>query len=127
MTLKDLQAKDVMITDLITLGPDEKIALADLTMTRNNIGALPVVEDGKIVGIITQRDIMFAKNYDVGGLMAKDLMSRELITVEENALLKNVLALMLDHKIERLPVVRDGELLGLIVYDGIIRAIYQDL
>ncbi len=127
MTLKDLQAKDVMITDLITLGPDEKIALADLTMTRNNIGALPVVEDGKIVGIITQRDIMFAKNYDVGGLMTKDLMSRELITVEGNALLKNVLALMLDHKIERLPVVRDGELLGLIVYDGIIRAIYQDL
>ncbi len=127
MTLKDLQAKDVMITDLITIGPDEKIALADLTMTRNNIGALPVVEDGKIVGIITQRDIMFAKNYDVGGLMTKDLMSRELITVEGNALLKNVLALMLDHKIERLPVVRDGELLGLIVYDGIIRAIYQDI
>ncbi len=59
--------------------------------------------------------------------MAKDLMSKELITVDENALIKNVLALMLDHKIERLPVARDGKLLGLIVYDGILRSIYQSL
>jgi len=127
VALKDLQAKDVMIKDLITIGPNEKIALADLIMTRNNIGALPVVEDEKIVGIITQRDIMFAKSYDIGGLMTKDLMSRELITVDENALLKSVLALMLDNKIERLPVIQDGELLGLIVYDRIIKTIYQTL
>ncbi|MFQ5815924.1 MAG: CBS domain-containing protein [Candidatus Hydrothermarchaeaceae archaeon] len=127
MALKDLQAKDVMIKDLITIGPNEKIALADLIMTRNNIGALPVVENSKIVGIITQRDIMFARNYDIGGLMAKDLMSRELITVDENTLIKNVLVLMLDHKIERLPVVRDGKLVGLIVHDRILRSIYQTL
>ncbi len=127
MSLKDLRAKDVMIEDLITIGPNEKIALADLIMTRNNIGALPVVDKGKIVGIITQRDIMFAKSYDVGGLMAMDLMSRELITVDENALIKNVLALMLDHKIERLPVVSGEKLVGLIVHDGILKSIYQSL
>jgi CBS domain-containing protein len=127
MALKDLRAKDIMVKDLITIRPDEKIALADLIMTRNNIGALPVVEDDKIVGIITQRDIMFAKNYDIGGLMAKDLMSKELITVDENALIKNVLALMLDHRIERVPVVSDGKLLGLIVHDGILRSVYQSL
>lgn len=127
MALKDLQARDIMIRDLITIGPNEKIALADLTMTRHSIGALPVVEDGKIVGIITQRDIMFAKNYDIGGLTTKDLMSRELITVEENARLKNVLALMLDHKIERLPVVKGGKLVGMIVQDRILKSIYQAL
>ncbi len=127
MALKDLQAKDIMVKDLITIGPDEKIALADLTMTRHNIGALPVVENGKIVGIITQRDILFAKNYDIGGLTTKDLMSRELITVEENARLKNILALMLDNKIERLPVVKGGKLVGMIVQDRILRSVYQAL
>lgn len=127
MGLEDLKAGDVMVEELITIGPDEKIALADLIMTRSNIGALPVVEDGKIVGIITQRDIMFAKNYDIGGLKTKDLMSRELITADQNARLKTILGLMLENKIERLPVVDDGKLVGLIVHDRILRAVHETL
>ncbi|MEE8168198.1 MAG: CBS domain-containing protein [Candidatus Hydrothermarchaeales archaeon] len=127
MTLEDLKAKDVMITELVTVSPNEKIALTDLIMTRRNIGGLPVIDKGKLVGIITQRDIMFARNYDIGGLMTKDLMTKELITVEQEAYLKNVLGLMLENKIERLPVVDDGRLVGLIVHDRILRAVYEAL
>ncbi len=123
--MEDVRAKDVMIKKLITIGPDEKIALADLIMTRHSIGALPVVKAGKIVGIITQRDIMFAKGYDVGGLTVKDLMSRELITVEKNTPIKSILSLMLENRIERLPVVKGGRLVGLIVYDRILRTFHD--
>lgn len=126
-SLKDVKARDIMVEELITITPQEKIAFADLLMTRNNIGGLPVVEQGKIVGIITQRDIMFARHYEVGRLKAGDLMSRNLITVGPEASLKEILTLMLEKKIERLPVVEDGKLLGLIVHDRILRAVRDTL
>ncbi len=125
MAIEDIKARDVMIKELVTIGPDEKIALADLIMTRHSIGALPVVKAGKIVGIITQRDIMLAKGYDVGGLTVKDLMSKELITVERNTPIKSIISLLLKNRIERLPVVDGGKLVGLIVHDGILKA-FQD-
>lgn len=127
MELKKINAKDVMIRELITIGPEEKIALADLIMTRSSIGGLPVVDRGKLVGIITQRDIMLTRNYEIGGLMARDLMSKNLITVGSEASLKEILGLMLDKKIERIPVVENGKLLGLIVHNKVLRAIYESL
>lgn len=127
MDLKKVKAKDVMVEELITISPDEKIALADLTMTRNNIGGLPVVERGKLVGIITQRDVMFARNYEIGGLQAGDLMSKELVTVGPEASLKEILSIMLEKKIERIPVLEKGKLRGLIVHDRILRAVRDSL
>lgn len=127
MELKKIKAKDVMIKELITIGPEEKIALADLIMTRSSVGSLPVVDRGKLVGIITQRDIMFARNYEIGGLMTRDLMSKNLITVVPEASLKEILEVMLDKKIERIPVVENGKLVGLIVHNGILRAIYESI
>jgi CBS domain-containing protein len=127
MDLNKITAEDLMIKDLIIIEPDEKIALADLTMTRNNIGGLPVVDNGKLMGIITQRDVMFARNYEVGGLRVKELMSRDLVTVGPGVSLKEILNLMLDRKIERIPVVKDGVLLGLIVHDRILKAVRDTL
>lgn len=127
MDLNKITAEDLMIKDLIIIDPDEKIALADLTMTRNNIGGLPVVDNGKLIGIITQRDVMFARNYEVGGLRVKELMSRDLVTVGPGVSLKEILNLMLDRKIERIPVVKDGVLLGLIVHDRILKAVRDTL
>lgn len=125
MELKKIKAKDVMIKELITIGPEEKIALADLIMARSSIGGLPVVDRGKLVGIITQRDIMLARNYEIGGLMTRDLMSKNLITVGPEASLKEILEVMLDKKIERIPVVENGKLVGLIVHNRVLRAIYE--
>jgi IMP dehydrogenase len=125
--LKNIKARDLMVKELITISPEEKIAFADLLMTRNNIGGLPVVDKGKAVGIITQRDIMFARHYEVGRLKAGDLMSRSLVTVGPESTLKDILKLMLDKKIERLPVVKKDRLLGLIVHDRILRAVRDSL
>lgn len=127
MELKKIKAKDVMIKELMTIGPEEKIALADLIMARSSIGGLPVVDRGKLVGIITQRDIMLARNYEIGGLMTRDLMSKNLITVGPEASLKEILGVVLDKKIERIPVVENGKLVGLIVHNRILRAIYESV
>ncbi len=127
MELKSIRAKDIMVKELITVSPDEKIALADLIMTRSNVGGLPVVEKGKLVGIITQRDIMFAKGYEVGTLCVRDLMSKTPITASPNAPLKEILKIMLEKKIERIPVVENGRLLGLIVHGKILKAVHESL
>ncbi|RLF59526.1 MAG: inosine-5-monophosphate dehydrogenase [Thermoplasmata archaeon] len=125
--LEDVKARDVMVADLITVSPDAKIAYADLLMTRHSIGGLPVVEGEKLVGIITQRDIMYARSYSVGNLEVRDLMSKEVITVEPETPLKEILRLMLDNKIERIPVVKDGKLLGLVVHNKILKKVYEVL
>jgi IMP dehydrogenase len=125
--MKGIKAHDVMIKNPITIGSSEKLALADLKMTRTSIGGLPVVNGKKLVGIITQRDIMLARNYDIGGLSAKDLMNKKPITIRPNASLKQVLKVLIENKIERLPVVDKGKFVGLIVHGQILKAIYDEL
>lgn len=125
--LNDLKAEDVMVKKLITVRPNVKIAYADLLMTRNSIGGLPVVEGERLVGIITQRDIMYARTYSIGNLEVKDLMSKKVVTVEPNTKLKEILRIMLENKIERLPVVENGKLVGMVVHNKILKKIYETL
>ncbi len=125
--MKNIKAKDIMIKDVMTISSNEKLALADLKMTRSSIGGLPVVDGKKLVGIITQRDIMLAKNYDIGGLNAKDLMSKKPVTISPNASLKQILKVLLDNKIERLPVVDKGKFVGLVVHGRILKAVHDSL
>ncbi len=126
--MKNLKAKDVMVAKdkLITISPDDKIALADLKMLRNNVGSLPVVDDdGKLLGIITQRDIMLSR-FNVGDLEVKDLMSKKCITVDPDTELKEVIKIMLENKIERVPVVNnDKKLEGLVVVNKILKAMLK--
>jgi CBS domain-containing protein len=127
MALKDVKAKDVMIKKLLAISPDEKIALAHMTMIRNNIGGIPVVENGKLVGIITQRDILLARGYEIGRLSVRHLMTKDVITATPETPLKEVLGIMLDKKIERIPVVEDGKLVGLIVHSKILKKVHDSL
>lgn len=123
MALRDLKAEDIMVKKLLTISPNEKIALADLIMTRSSVGGLPVVKGGKLVGIITQRDIMLARNYEIGGLRAEDLMTKDVVTVSPDTPLKDILAVMLDKRIERVPVVEGEKLVGLVVHGRILKAV----
>jgi CBS domain-containing protein len=125
--MKNIKAKDVMIKKPVTIRSTEKLALADLKMTRTSIGGLPVVDGKKLVGIITQRDIMLARNYDIGSLSTRDLMSKNPVTVSPNTSLKKVLEILLENKIERLPVVDRGKFVGLIVHGRILGVIHDSL
>ena len=113
---------------LIIISPEEKVAAADLKMVRNNIGGLPVVrEDGTLVGIITQRDILLSRFHQIGELKVADLMSKNPITVSEETSLKQILNVMINKKIERLPVVKGNKIVGLIVHDKILQAFVKFL
>jgi len=114
----------IMITNIHTIHPEERVALAKLRMLRQSVGALPVVdEDNTLIGILTLRDI------DMSGaealtLLVKDLMTRDLITRKKDALLGEIVDIMMETGIQRIPIVdENGKLIGLVTQSTVIRSI----
>ncbi len=130
--LSKIKVCDIMIKDPLFTFPKEKISTTELLMVRKNIGGLPVVKDRKdrqLIGIITQRDIRlarFAMSLDSPNTTVKDLMTPEPIVVKENNTLKEVLEIMFDNNIQRLPVVDEKkELVGLVIQNGILKTLLE--
>jgi len=120
----DLKAKNVMIETVQTISPTDLIAAAKLKMMRSNVGGLPVVDDGKLVGIITHRDILLAGGEAVG-LKVEELMSKNLRTAEPDTSLLEIIKIMVDEGYQRIPVVQNGKLIGLVTQSSVIRAIAE--
>ena len=111
-----------MITDPITVAPDQKISEAQEIMNRFGISGLPVTKRGRLVGILTNRDLRFEKRLDrsVSEVMTKD----KLITVKPGVTLDEAKELLHQHRIEKLLVVDDNfELRGLITVKDIEKKI----
>jgi CBS domain-containing protein len=112
---------DVMSTDLFTVGPDDPITLAAGTMTWKHIRHLPVEDAaGKFVGLISDREIIQViaeKGWEqmaAGPMTVKDIMDAIPMTVDPRASTVAALKLMLEHKLDCLPAVKDGELMGIV-------------
>ena len=111
-----------MITDPITVAPDQKISEAQEIMNKYRISGLPVTKNGKLVGILTNRDLRFEKRHDrpVSEVMTKD----NLVTVKLGVGLDEAKELLHQHRIEKLLVVDDRfELKGLITVKDIEKKI----
>jgi len=111
-----------MITDPITVAPDQKISDAQEIMNKYSISGLPVTKNGKLVGILTNRDLRFEKRHDrpVSEVMTKE----NLVTVKLGVGLDEAKELLHQHRIEKLLVVDDRfELKGLITVKDIEKKI----
>jgi IMP dehydrogenase len=126
MSIAD-QAKEVsrvkksesgMISDPVTVTEDQSVAEAESLMAAYRISGLPVLRDGKLAGIVTNRDLRFVSS---GDLRVKDVMtSKNLITVREGISLEHCKALLHEHRIEKLLVVDEQKnLKGLITIKDI--------
>jgi IMP dehydrogenase len=107
-----------MIVDPVTLTIDKTIRDAKDVMNNYHISGLPVVDDGKLVGIITNRDIRFEKD---DNLLVRDRMTSEkLVTVKKGTTLDEAKEVLQQHRIEKLLVIDDeGNLAGLITVKDI--------
>ena len=107
-----------MIIDPVTVEPDQKIWEVQKIMREYKISGVPVVKDGKLVGIVTNRDLRFETNWD---LEVKDVMTKDnLVTAPVGITLEESKELLHKHRIEKLLVVNDkGELKGLITIKDI--------
>ena len=122
--MSNIFAKDIMLKDVRTIGPDEKLALARLIMIRQGVGGLPVVKEDKVlVGILTQRDIDFAGE-NILTLSVKDLMTkRNLVTATEKTNLLELADTMIRTGIQRIPVINEANrMVGLVTQSVVIRA-----
>ena len=111
--------------NVITIGPDAKVAAAVALLRRHGIGALVVSKDGHSVdGILSERDIVhaLADNGDhVLGLDVVQLMSRRVITCKLSDSIADLMALMTDRRIRHLPVVESGVLAGMISIGDVVK------
>jgi CBS domain-containing protein len=120
--IRNLHAKDVMITEVVVSAPEDLVAAANLKMVRANIGGVPVVKNEKLIGLITHRDILLAGG-EALKLKVEDLMSKELVVVNKDTHLKDISKIMADTGYQRIPVVEEDNLVGLITQSCIIRAV----
>ena len=119
------RAESGMILDPVTLSHTSKVADAKKMMKDFRIGGIPVVDtDGKLIGIVTNRDLRFIKD---DTLSVDDVMTKEgLIVTKEKTSLAQAEEILQKHKIEKLPVVNeDNVLVGLITYRDIIKVRVQ--
>jgi CBS domain-containing protein len=113
-----LRCADIMTKDITSCTPETTLREVAEKLDDENIGSLPVLENGRIIGIVTDRDIVcrvLAEGGDTRNATAADAMSQDLVTVTAEDSLYNAIDKMGEHQIRRLPVVDlNGRLRGMI-------------
>ena len=132
MTVRDFMAKNPQV-----LGRNETLDLADDIMTMGRIRHLPILDDGVLVGIISQRDMFRSAAVTAHGFVGntqkaliktiriKEIMTENVVTISPDATVKEAARIMLDKKIGCLPVVESMKLIGIITETDILRYVLE--
>lgn len=150
-----MKAREIMSSKVITVQKDTTIEEIAHILTDNNISGVPVVDsDNKVVGMVTQKDLLY-KDVEphfppvveiLGGLIflkgvrhyneelkklvatkAEDIMTNKVISVEEDTEVERVAELMVAKDVNRIPVLKDGKLSGIIGRSDIVKYIARML
>jgi CBS domain-containing protein len=139
---------DVMTTAVVTVGPDTSVQDLAKILSERGVSGVPVVENGRLVGLVSEGDLLRraetgterrtarrrwrwfdpaldeARDYVRShGRMVRDIMTRDVISVGEEADLAEIATLMETRRIKRVPVLRDGQLVGIISRANLVRAV----
>ena len=130
--------KERMTVHPLTMGPTASITEAHRYMKENNIRHLPIVrKDGKLVGLVTRETLLQAMpssvttlsiwemNYALNKVKARDVMVRDVITVEEDVSIEKAARIMAENKIGCLPVMRGDALVGIITDTDMLSALME--
>ncbi len=112
-----MEIKDIMTQSVISIDPAESVEVAARTMSRYNIGALPVCKNGKLCGVLTDRDIVtrcLAANRLPASTQVRQVMTEQVTAVAPNMQTDVAAHLMGRLQIRRLPVVENGKLCGMV-------------
>lgn len=114
---------------LYSVGPDTPAADAIAIMCDANIGCVLVLDGDKLAGIFSERDVMRRvanQNNKPDGLLVRDVMTSELVTVQPNSTVEEALVECTDRRIRHLPVSEEGQLLGLLSIGDLVRHVVKD-
>jgi len=146
-----MQARDIMTSPVISVGPRTHVIHVAALLRERHIGGVPVLAGGRLVGIVTERDLLY--RHELGtqhrsdtpawwrrvlapgmepdwyvkshGSCAEHVMTRMVVVAEPHTELPDVLALFERHRIGRVPVVRDALLVGILTSADLVRALAQ--
>jgi CBS domain-containing protein len=121
-------ASDIMTRKVVTISPEASVQKAAQLLDQFRISGIPVVNaTGDLIGIITEADIISKVNryglLDQDGLLVSDIMSRNVTTVDEDTPVGDIAMLLSERKIKRVPVVRQGRLVGIVSRGDIVHAV----
>ena len=132
-----MQVEQWMNRDVVTVTPEESFRTAMHLIRQKGIRHLPVVEGKRLVGIVTDRDLRQAApsgatslsihelHYVLETLAVREIMTKQVVTVRPDQTVEDAAMLLLGHRIGGLPVVRDGQLVGIITETDILQAFLQ--
>jgi CBS domain-containing protein len=114
--------KDVMNKNVTVVGPDISLKEAARVMYEKHIGSLIITEDEKIVGILTQTDVLkaIALEKDLETTLVEEVMNKKVATIDYEKSVEDAVNLMIEQRIKRLPVIKEGKLVGIITASDII-------
>ncbi|MBC7085142.1 MAG: CBS domain-containing protein [Methanomethylovorans sp.] len=154
-----MQVKDIMNTDVIVCNPQTTISEASQLLKKHNISGLPVVEDGRVVGIVSEADLLKLLEVpehgglwlpspfeiieiplrellnweetkhmlnDIGSKPVSEIMQKKVHVISPEKSIYDAVKLITKHKINRLPVVKDDILVGIITRGDIIKGLGRD-
>ena len=117
-------ARDIMTRKVYSIVPEASVQEVAQLLSGKNISGVPVIDKtGRIIGIITEADII--GKVDREGLCVADIMSPEIIFVDEETPVGEIAMLHTERKIRRVPVMRNGKLVGIVCRADIIHAVAQ--
>ena len=132
-TDKAENVRKIMMGSPVTLTPDDTLDLANNVISLGRIRHIPVVEKGKLVGLLSERDLIGAAANRIFGLnqksksallkteSVKSIMKKRLVTVTPDTPIKDAARLMADKKIGCVPVIRERALVGLVTTTNVLR------
>ncbi|MHB9782089.1 CBS domain-containing protein [Streptococcus sp. 10F2] len=132
-----MAVKEFMTKRVVFIDPDTSIAHAADLMREQNLHRLPVMDNGKLVGLVTEGTIaeatpskattlsIYEMNYLLNKTKVKDVMVRDVFTLDEDASLEDAVYLMFKHKVGILPVMKGEELRGVITDRDIFKAFLE--
>ncbi|MBU4557153.1 MAG: CBS domain-containing protein [Actinobacteria bacterium] len=149
--MTDLKVRDIMSSDPLTVGPDLTVTEAARTMVENRIGALPVLENGKLIGIVTEGDLIMQDvklefptylhlldgfimyppatarfESELRKAVAADVravMSTDPVTVQADSSVEDAATLLVEREVSRLPVLDGETLVGVVSKSDIVRSL----
>lgn len=130
-----MQVKQKMITDVISVFPDASISLAFQIMHESKVKNLPVVRSGKLVGMLTEKELVqfspskatslsiYEINYILSETKVEQIMDSDVVTCTEDMQIEDVAVLMIENDVHMIPVVENGDVIkGIITRSDIIEA-----
>ena len=117
-------ASDIMTRKVCTIHPEASVQEVAQLLSRERISGAPVINaDGMIIGIVTEADII--SKVDREGLRVADIMSHEIIAVQEETPVNEIAKLLAERRIKRVPVLCNGKPVGIVSRADIVDAVAQ--